>query len=168
MPCRSVFFSSGGCAHVVESTTAVTVPGPPVHSVRPAGTCIDTVYDAHAPRLLAACEVVDSPQDSTEWTQRSTTVSKTSSTYAWRCERDGGHDGGPSAPLEHGDRSRLRAVMASSEFPGSHGPGTGKHGGGRDLRPSTPSKGEKAKRGLGRPVSNGSRWRWGWPLPSGR
>ena len=27
---------------------------PPVHSVRPARTCSDTVYDAHAPRFLAA------------------------------------------------------------------------------------------------------------------
>ena len=35
-------------------TTAVTVPGPPVHSVRPAGTCSDTVYNAPPLRLLAA------------------------------------------------------------------------------------------------------------------
>ena len=93
---------------------------------------------------------------------------KTSSTYAWRYEREGGPDGGPSAPLEHGDRSRLRAVMASSEFPGSHGPGNGKRGGGRDLRPPNPSKGEKAKKGSGRPVSNGSGRRWGRPSPYGR
>ena len=75
-------------------------------------------------------------------------MSQTSSTYVWRYEREGGPDGRPSAPLEHGDRSRLRAVMASSEFPGSHGPGNGKRGGGRDLRPSTPSKGKKRKKVL--------------------
>ena len=95
-------------------------------------------------------------------------MSQTSSTYVWRYEREGGPDGRPSAPLEHGDRSRLRAVMASSEFPGSHGPGNGKRGGGHDLRPSTPSKGEKAKKGSVRPVSNGSGWRWGRPSPYGR
>ena len=33
---------------------AVTVPGPPVHSVRPTGTCSNTVYDAPPLRLLAA------------------------------------------------------------------------------------------------------------------
>ena len=75
-------------------------------------------------------------------------MSQTSSTYVWRYEREGGPDGRPSAPLEHGDRSRLRAVMASSEFPGSHGPGNGKRGGGRDLGPSTPSKGEKSEKGF--------------------
>ena len=37
----------------LTSTMAVAAPGPPVHSVRPAGTCSDTVYDALPPRLLA-------------------------------------------------------------------------------------------------------------------
>ena len=39
---------------ILVCTTAVVVPGPPVHSVQPAGTCSDTVYNAHAPRTLAA------------------------------------------------------------------------------------------------------------------
>ena len=57
---------------VVDSTTAVTVPSPPVHSVRPAGPCSDTVYDAHAHTL--ACSAKLWTRDAT---QRSTTVSQT-------------------------------------------------------------------------------------------
>ena len=45
-------------------TTTVRAPGPPVHGVRPAGTCSDTVYDAHAPTL--ACRSAKS------WTRRDT------------------------------------------------------------------------------------------------
>ena len=72
-------------------------------------------------------------------------MSQTSSTYVWRYEREGGPDGRPSAPLEHGDRSRLRAVMASSEFPGSHGPGTANAEEGTISDRPPPRRGKKQK-----------------------
>ena len=110
------------------STTAVRAPGPPVHGVRPAGTCSDTVYDAPGR------------------TGRSSTVSQTSSTDVWRSQREGGPDGRPSAPLEHGDRPCVRA----SAFPGSHELGDGRRGGWCNLRPSPLSEGGEAGKEAGR------------------
>ena len=60
---------------------AVTVPGPPVHSVRPAGTCSDTVYSALPLRLLAtalshghATGLSGAKLSTAQWYQKTLTV----------------------------------------------------------------------------------------------
>ena len=63
------------------ATTAVRVPGTPGHSVPPAGTYSDTVYDAHAPALSRGLG---------DGTERSNPVRETSSTHVWRFEREEG------------------------------------------------------------------------------
>ena len=121
---------------IAFSMRAVRAPSPPVHSVRLTGTFSDTIYDAQAHTLACSIE---------SWTlngtHESTKVSQTSSTDMRRSEREGGPNWRPSALLEHRDWPCLRAVMASSTFPGSHGPGDGKRGEGRDLRLSPLSEG---------------------------
>ena len=113
-----------------------TVSGPPGHVAIPYTT-------PTPPRLLAGAL-----SRGHGGTPRSSTVSQTSSTDVWRSQREGGPDGRPSAPLEHGDRPRVRA----SAFPGSHGPGDGKRGGRRNLRPSPLSEGGEARKEAGRRV----------------
>ena len=113
-----------------------TVSGPPGH--------VAILYTTPTPqRLLAGAR-----SRGHGGTERSSTVSQTSSTDVWRSQREGGVDRSPSAPLEHGDRPRVGA----SAFPGSHRPEGGKRGGWSNLRPSLLSEGGEAVKEAGRRV----------------